>query len=150
MRTDARQLGALALALGAAAAAHAGLAATELALRPSPTYQAIMRPARERAIDADVARWTAAERQAGRVPDRTAIRARRDGLDAERPRTFPFGPLLGIGIALAAAVGAWRGRPSSPPGTGDSRGLPKDAVRWAVTAALVAALSTGAIDALAP
>jgi hypothetical protein len=148
-RSAAAQLGALALALGTAAGAHAGMAATELALRPSPTYQAIMKPAREKAIDADVATWAAAEAQAGRAPDRSALRARRQRLDAERPKTFPFGPLLGVAIALAAAVGAVRGRPVSPSG-GEPVGLPNHAVVWAVTSAAVAALSIGAIDALAP
>ncbi|HUQ04206.1 MAG TPA: hypothetical protein VM261_17020 [Kofleriaceae bacterium] len=147
-RSTAAQLGALAVALGAAAGAHAGMAATELALRPSPTYQAIMKPAREKAIDADVARWADAELRAGRAPDRTAIRARRANLDRERPRTFPFGPLLGVAIALAAAVGAARGRPTSPV-AGEHGGLPKDAVLWAVTCAVIAALSIGGIDALA-
>jgi hypothetical protein len=147
-RTAAAQLGALALALGVAAGAHAGMAATELALRPSSTYQAIMKPAREKAIDADVASWASTEARAGRAPDRTAIRARRAHLDRERPKTFPFGPLLGVAIALAAAAGAARGRPASPV-AGERVGLPNHAVAWAVTAALFAALSVGAIDALA-
>lgn len=143
--STAVQLGALALALGTAAAAHAGLAATEVALRPSPTYQAIMRPERERAIDAAVADWERAEAARGRAPDRTAIRTHRRQLDAERPRPFPFGVLLGAAIALATAVGAARGRPSSPA----SAGLPNHAVLRAVTVAAIAALSVGAIDALA-
>lgn len=152
-RSTAAQLGALAVALATAAGAHAGMAAAELALRPSPTYQAIMKPAREKAIDRDVAAWAEAEARAGRAPDRTAVRARRQRLDAERPRTFPFGPLLGVMIALAAAVGAARGRPPER-ALGrvegwSSAGLPNHAVVWAVTLAAVAALSIGAIDALA-
>lgn len=145
-RSSVQQLVALAVALGAAAGAHAGLAATELALRPSPTYQAIMKPAREKAIDADVASWVEAEARAGREPGRAQVRARRARLDAERPRPFPFGPLLGVAIALAAAVGAARGRPLAGP----TERLPNDAVLCAVTLAVLAALSVGAIDALAP
>jgi hypothetical protein len=144
-RSTAAQLGALALALVLAAAAHAGMAAAEVALRPSPTYQAIMKPQRERVIDEDVAAWAQAEAAHGRAPDRTAIRARRRALDAERPRTFPFGAVLGVAIALAAVVGAARSRPSSR----EPAELPNDAVLRAVTFAAIAALSVGAFDALA-
>lgn len=150
--STAAHFGALAVALATAAGAHAGMAAAELRLRPSPTYQAIMKPAREKAIDRDLAAWAEAEARAGRAPERTAMRVRRDRLDAERPRTFPFGPLLGVAIALAAAVGAAKGRPLSEPlrrVEGAAAGLPNDAVVWAVTLATVAALSIGAIDALA-
>ena len=140
-----RQLMALTVALAAAAGAHAGLASAEVALRPSPTYQAIMKPERQRVIDQDLARWAAAEQARGKAPDRGAVAAHRRRLETERPRPLPFGAILAIALALATAAGAALGRPRP----GDLARLPQPAVRRAVTWAVIAALSISAIDALA-
>jgi hypothetical protein len=146
-RTAAGQLAALLLALAVAGGAHAGLAAAEVAARPSPTYETIMRPARQRDIDRDVATWIDAESARGRTPDVATVRARRRQLERERPEA-PFGLLLGIALVVATAAGAALGRPTAR-NTAENAILPPAAVRWAVTSALIAALSTGAIDALA-
>ena len=206
-RSAAGQVAALGLALGLAGGAHAGLAAVELAARPSPTYRAIMRPARDQAIDHDLARWAQVEATRGRPPDRAATTAHRRQLDDDRPAELPFGLVLGLAIAVAGAAGVAAGRPvrgaagpdagaATIPGTGNGqlvrpRGrsipasfvarrsltegklhssrlaigaarprspidlsipgpLPLSALRWAVTAAVIAALSMRGIDALAP
>ncbi len=152
-RSTAGQVAALAVALAVAGGGHAALAATELALRPSPTYQAIMKPARERAIDRDLARWAEAEAARGRPPTPPAVAAQRRALAADRSE-LPFGWVLGVALALATGLGAARGHPRPAPadadGPRDRHRLPARAAWIAVTAAAVAALCVSAVDALAP
>ncbi len=137
----------LAVALGAAGGAHAGLAAIELRVRPSPTYAAIMTTERERTIERDLERWARSEAARGRAPDHRGVNVERRRLERARPARS-LAPLALIAVAAAAILGTLLGRPRA--GTWQTVELSWRAVRWAVTSAAVAALTVGVIDALAP
>ena len=85
---------------------HAGLAVGELALRRDATYQATMKPERERVIDKELAAW---QRAQGSAVSDDAKRRERVRLE-DRHRTFPFVWLLGAATFASVIAGAWRAR----------------------------------------
>jgi hypothetical protein len=113
--TPNRQLGAIALALAAAGAAHATLTIAELKLRKDPKYGVVMQSEKDRTVARELAQRIAAAEASGQQLQPDQIRAARRELE-RRHRDVPFAPALGIAIAAAVILGALR----SPP-AGDAR-----------------------------
>ena len=140
-RRRAHRLAAVAIAVATAGGIHAGLARAELAIRADPTYGAIMRHERDRAIDRELAAWLAAQRAHGPV-DPQALAAERDALERAH-RTFPFGPILIVAIAAAGVAGAVVRRAAAP------RPVRALTVRTLSVAAIAAALALALVVAAA-
>lgn len=107
--TRARRLGGTLIAVIVAGGLQLGAAVGEVALRRDPTYGATMRPERERVIERELAAWARREAAAGGAPTAQARGEMQREL-ARRHRTFPFAVVLGVLVAAAIALGAWRSR----------------------------------------
>jgi hypothetical protein len=108
----------------AAAALHGALLLAEQRWRADPVYAATFQPEHERAIAAQLERFTQAPRTAAEIA------ARRRALEA-RHAPFPLTPVLGAAMTLAALAGVVRSTRSAPPG-------PAEAVRLGPAAAACA------------
>jgi hypothetical protein len=109
------RIGAMILAVALAGSVQAGAAIGEVKLRRDAVYGAIMKPAREREIAAELAQWRAEQARRGLVPSEEARAAQEAELERAH-RTFPFAVVLGLATVLAIGLGAARSRVASPGG----------------------------------
>jgi hypothetical protein len=105
-RTRTRVAGVIVAAV-LAGGLHAGLAASELAIRRDATYSATMQHQRERDIAMELARWQREQAARGAVIDDAQRRAEQVRI-AQKHRDFPFVWLLAIATVASVIAGAVR------------------------------------------
>nr|HEX4314609.1 hypothetical protein [Kofleriaceae bacterium] len=125
-------------ALVAAFAINLALDVGELAIRRDRQYQQTMQREDERVVQRELAAWEREELARRAAIDAAARDAEAERLAAQN-RQFPFRWLLGGGLAIAFAAGAWRSRREAAAAV---------SARLVARAAAVAALATALVIVL--